>query len=216
MSRFIDRPVRPPHVIAASVSSLAPPAQACRRSCRRTRRRRRARRRDARQRAADADRASPISSPARRARSRPRTTSRASSPTTCSARGLFAPINPAAFIEKITNTDAVPRFADWRVINAQALVTGRMTPAGRRQAQGRIPPVGRVRRPAARRQAVLHHAGQLAPHRAHHLRRDLRAADRREGLFRHPHRLRRRDRAEGRAASSASPSWTRTAPTCAI
>ena len=24
--------------------------------------------------------------------------------------GLFAPINPAAFIEKITNTDSVPRF----------------------------------------------------------------------------------------------------------
>src|SRR5512143_347474 len=33
--------------------------------------------------------------------------------------GLFAPINPQAFTEKITNSDAVPRFADWRVINAQ-------------------------------------------------------------------------------------------------
>src|SRR5512143_3129717 len=48
--------------------------------------------------------------------------------------GLFAPINPAAFVEKITNTDAVPRFSDWRVINAQALVTGRMT----RQGDGRL------------------------------------------------------------------------------
>src|SRR6266849_3887887 len=38
--------------------------------------------------------------------------------------GLFAPIDPAAYIEKIANADAVPRFADWRVINAQALVTG--------------------------------------------------------------------------------------------
>ena len=28
--------------------------------------------------------------------------------------GLFAPIDPAAFIEKITNPDAVPRFPDWR------------------------------------------------------------------------------------------------------
>ena len=37
-------------------------------------------------------------------------------------------------------------------------------------------------------------AGQLAPHRAHHQRRDLRAAARREGLFRHPHRLCRRHR----------------------
>ena len=41
--------------------------------------------------------------------------------------GLFAPINPQAFTERITNSDAVPRFADWRVINAQALVTGRIT-----------------------------------------------------------------------------------------
>jgi TolB protein len=44
--------------------------------------------------------------------------------------GLFAPINPQAFIEKITNTDSVPRFADWRAINAQALVTGRITKQG--------------------------------------------------------------------------------------
>ena len=48
--------------------------------------------------------------------------------------GLFAPIDPAAYIEKIVNADAVPRFADWRVINAQALVTGRLT----RQADGRL------------------------------------------------------------------------------
>jgi TolB protein len=48
--------------------------------------------------------------------------------------GLFAPIDPAAFIEKITNTDVPPRFADWRAINAQALVTGRIT----RQADGRL------------------------------------------------------------------------------
>jgi TolB protein len=44
--------------------------------------------------------------------------------------GLFAPINPQAFTAKITNSDAVPRFADWRVINAQALVTGRITKQG--------------------------------------------------------------------------------------
>lgn len=44
--------------------------------------------------------------------------------------GLFAPINPAAFTEKITNSDNVPRFPDWRVINAQALVTGRITKQG--------------------------------------------------------------------------------------
>lgn len=48
--------------------------------------------------------------------------------------GLFAPIDPAAYIEKIVNTDALPRFPDWRAINAQALVTGRMT----RQSDGRL------------------------------------------------------------------------------
>jgi TolB protein len=48
--------------------------------------------------------------------------------------GLFAPIDPAAFLEKITSVDAVPRFPDWRTINAQALVTGRIT----RQNDGRL------------------------------------------------------------------------------
>ena len=41
--------------------------------------------------------------------------------------GLFRPISPAAFIEHVTNGDAVPRFADWRQINAQAVVTGTLT-----------------------------------------------------------------------------------------
>ncbi|CAN7519502.1 Tol-Pal system beta propeller repeat protein TolB [Rhizobium sp. LjRoot98] len=44
--------------------------------------------------------------------------------------GLFAPIAKSAFIEKITNPDAAPRFEDWKVINAQALVTGRVTQEG--------------------------------------------------------------------------------------
>jgi TolB protein len=41
--------------------------------------------------------------------------------------GLFAPIDPAAYIEKISTIDTFPRFPDWRQINAQALVTGRIT-----------------------------------------------------------------------------------------
>jgi TolB protein len=48
--------------------------------------------------------------------------------------GLFAPIDPQAYIEKVVNPDAVPRFPDWRAINAQALVTGRVT----RQNDGRL------------------------------------------------------------------------------
>jgi TolB protein len=48
--------------------------------------------------------------------------------------GLFQPIDPAAFIEKGVNIEAVPRFPDWRAINAQQLVIGRVT----RQADGRL------------------------------------------------------------------------------
>ena len=48
--------------------------------------------------------------------------------------GLFQPIDPASFIEKISSVDQAPRFGDWRVINAQALVTGRVT----RQSDGRL------------------------------------------------------------------------------
>ncbi|MBL8580739.1 MAG: Tol-Pal system protein TolB [Rhizobiaceae bacterium] len=48
--------------------------------------------------------------------------------------GLFAPIDRAAFIEKISNPDVAPRFDDWKVINAQALVTGRVT----EEADGRL------------------------------------------------------------------------------
>ena len=87
--------------------------------------------------------------------------------------GLFAPINPQAFVEKISNSDAVPRFPDWRAINAQALVTGRIT----RQGDGRLKAEFRLWDVFAGQQLAgqqyLHLARQLAAHRPHHLRRDL-------------------------------------------
>jgi TolB protein len=46
--------------------------------------------------------------------------------------GLFAPVDPAAFIEKLTNLDAQPNFRSWRSINAQTLIAGRFS----RQADG--------------------------------------------------------------------------------
>ena len=54
--------------------------------------------------------------------------------------GLFAPIQKAAFIQKISNPDLAPRFEDWRVINAQALVVGRVSkePDGRLRAEFRL------------------------------------------------------------------------------
>jgi TolB protein len=53
--------------------------------------------------------------------------------------GLFSPIDQAAFVEKGVGTDAVPRFEDWRVVNAQALVVGRIGSAdGRLKAEFRL------------------------------------------------------------------------------
>jgi TolB protein len=48
--------------------------------------------------------------------------------------GLFAPIDPSAFIERISSTDVPPRFPDWQAIKAQGLVVGRVT----RQPDGRV------------------------------------------------------------------------------
>ncbi|HEX2018326.1 MAG TPA: Tol-Pal system beta propeller repeat protein TolB [Aurantimonas sp.] len=48
--------------------------------------------------------------------------------------GLFAPIEKAAFIQKGLTPDVSPTFSDWTVINAQALVVGRVTP----EADGRL------------------------------------------------------------------------------
>ncbi len=39
--------------------------------------------------------------------------------------GLFRPINPQAFIQTTIALQTLPRFGDWRVINAQAMVQGR-------------------------------------------------------------------------------------------
>ena len=54
--------------------------------------------------------------------------------------GLFKPLDPKAFVEHITNINAVPNFANWRVINAQGLVTGQVTmqPDGRLRVDFRL------------------------------------------------------------------------------
>ena len=44
--------------------------------------------------------------------------------------GLFRPLDPRSFIQNISAPDTQPRFADWRPINAQALVTGFVTTLG--------------------------------------------------------------------------------------
>ena len=47
--------------------------------------------------------------------------------------GLFRPLDPKSFVDKITNINVAPNFANWRVINAQGLVTGEaaLQPDGR-------------------------------------------------------------------------------------
>ncbi|MCX5496539.1 Tol-Pal system beta propeller repeat protein TolB [Kaistia dalseonensis] len=54
--------------------------------------------------------------------------------------GLFLPVDPASFIEKITSADQTPVFQNWTVINAQALVTGGVSrqPDGRLRAEFRL------------------------------------------------------------------------------
>jgi TolB protein len=54
--------------------------------------------------------------------------------------GLFAPINPAAFIQSPAALAVAPRFGDWRVINAQALVAGNVVtqPDGRLRIEFRL------------------------------------------------------------------------------
>lgn len=44
--------------------------------------------------------------------------------------GLFAPVDPAAFIEPIVPPSVTPNFANWRPLNAQALVSGSVTTTG--------------------------------------------------------------------------------------
>jgi TolB protein len=47
--------------------------------------------------------------------------------------GIFRPLDPKSFVDKIANINVAPNFANWRVINAQGLVTGEVAlmPDGR-------------------------------------------------------------------------------------
>jgi TolB protein len=54
--------------------------------------------------------------------------------------GLFQPIDPKAFVDQAANTHIPPHYGDWRVINAQALVTGdiQVQPDGRLAVEFRL------------------------------------------------------------------------------
>ncbi len=55
-------------------------------------------------------------------------------------RGLFKPLDPKSFLDKISDINAEPKFADWRIITAQGLLTGQvaMQPDGRLRVDFRL------------------------------------------------------------------------------
>ena len=103
------------------------------------------------------------------------------------------PDRPGRLIGAGDGGDA-PNFQNWKAIGAQALVTGRVESRAATSVRVEFRLWDVLPRPADPGHRLHHHARQLAPHRPHHQRRDLRAAAGREGLFRHPHRLHRRHR----------------------
>jgi len=82
--------------------------------------------------------------------------------------GLFQPLDPASFIERIRDINAPPRFQDWRVINAQALVVGRTgrAPDGRLFVEFRLYDVLSQRALDGKRFAVDAGAWRRIAHRA--------------------------------------------------
>ncbi|RAU20502.1 Tol-Pal system beta propeller repeat protein TolB [Paramagnetospirillum kuznetsovii] len=54
--------------------------------------------------------------------------------------GLFKPIDPKAFIQTVASLQVQPRFPDWKAINAEALVSGKVeaTPDGRVKVEFRL------------------------------------------------------------------------------
>ena len=127
--------------------------------------------------------------------------------------GLFRPLDPKTSSRTSSTGDraALRRLAPDQCPGAGHRARCRRRPTAASRVEFRLWDV--VRRAAARRLCLHHHPAELAPHRAHHRRRDLQADHRRGRLFRHPHRLRRRDPARPDSGSSGWRSWTRTAPT---
>ena len=126
--------------------------------------------------------------------------------------GLFQPLDPASFIERIRDINAPPRFQDWRVINAQALVVGRTgrAPDGRLFVEFRLYDVLSQRALDGKRFAVDAGAWRRIAHRAadqvyERLTGERGYFDTQVGLSMRP--------APKTGAGSVSRSWTRMAPT---
>ena len=88
------------------------------------------------------------------------------------------PLPPESYIEQITSFEQEPRFADWRQIQAKALVTGQavIEAGGKLRAEFRLWDVGSQQQLIATQ--FVTNAEELAAHRAYHRRCDLQAIDR--------------------------------------
>ena len=80
--------------------------------------------------------------------------------------GLFQPLDRAAFIDRPRDLNAAPRFQDWRILNAQALVVGKASrgPDGRVVAEFRLWDVFSGRQLAAQRFVVGQHEWRRLGH----------------------------------------------------
>ena len=127
--------------------------------------------------------------------------------------GYFAPIDPATFIEQISNFEQMPSFASWRQIQAKALVTGQtFMEGGKMRVEFRLWDVNTQQQLAAQQFTTTPKNAR----RIGHMISDIiyKSMTGIDGYF----DTRIVFVAEGgprTSASSASPSWTRTASTCA-
>ncbi len=107
--------------------------------------------------------------------------------------GYFSPLPPESFIEQITSFDQEPRFADWRQIQAKALVTGQVVmEGGKIRAEFRLWDVNSQQQLAAQQFTTSPKNLRRIAHLISDI--DLQVADRHRRLFRYPHRVCRRDR----------------------
>ena len=113
--------------------------------------------------------------------------------------GLFRILDPQAFIDRTRDPAQTPRMADWKAIGAEALVLGAInrSPDGRLQAIFRGYDVNSEQNKVGKQLTTnLQNWRRLGHLIADEIYREVHG---REGLLRHPHRLRRRERPQAKA-----------------
>ena len=134
------------------------------------------------------------------------------------ALGPVPPLDPRSFIQNVSATDSVaPHFADWRQINAQALVTGIVQTQADGRLARRVPAVGR-RSPSSSWPASATRRRQQNWRRIAHIIADeiYKRITGEDGYFDTRIVYIAESGPAQTRASSAWRSWIRTAPTTAI